>query len=256
MNEHTRNAPMLTIAFSTIADRMSSIRLPEPRPDWEVLILVQSDSPITDAPLRDDLRLLVLNSRGVARSRNAAIDNARGRYLYFADDDILIDSQGLAESIAHLERCGCAVACGRVIDEHGSLRKRYAANATRLTLFNSAKVGTIEMVLRVAAAREQHLRFDENFGAGSENYIGDEYIFIADLLKARLQGHAIPVTVAMHPATSSGAGWGTERDLRVRANVFDRVFGGIAPLIRIGFAVKHWRRIGGATKALKFVLGN
>ena len=80
----------LTIAYSTLAARAANIVLPAMRPDQEVLIVVQSPDGATHPapPARDDVRVVHLEGKGVAKSRNAAIDNARSEYLVFADDDI------------------------------------------------------------------------------------------------------------------------------------------------------------------------
>ena len=70
------------------------------------------------------------------------------------------------------------------------------------------------MMVRVEAIRNAGIQFDENFGAGVDNFLGDEYIFIADALKRGLQGMYLPIRVAIHPKESSGSTWGTERDLK------------------------------------------
>ena len=112
------------------------------------------------------------------------------------------------------------------------------------------------MIVRVESARSKGVIFDEKFGAGVENYLGDEYIFITDLIKKGGSATFLPLTIAIHPADSSGSRWGTEPDLRARARVFQRVFGGLAPIIRAGFFIKNYQKFGGAKNLLKFVIGN
>ena len=102
---------------------------------------------------------------------------------------------------------------------------------------------------------EMVVDFDENFGAGAENYLGDEYIFITDLLKKGGQAIFLPLTIAIHPEESSGSRWGTESDLRARSIVFQRVFGVTAPLIRTAFYLKNFQKFPGTKYLFKFIFG-
>ncbi len=112
-----------------------------------------------------------------------------------------------------------------------------------------------EMMVRVDAIREKKINFDENFGAGVENFLGDEYIFITDALKSGLKGVYLPVRVAIHPKESSGSAWGTRRDLTARAAVFTRVFGASAPIFRALFLLKSRKGSVGFMNAARFIIG-
>jgi hypothetical protein len=96
--------------------------------------------------------------------------------------------------------------------------------------------------------RARGLRFDEGFGAGAgtESFLGEEFVFVADCLKAGLGGRAVPLVVSVHPDTSSGFLWQGAAAARARAAVLARVFGRAAPLARLGFALKHRRHFGRA----------
>ena len=109
------------------------------------------------------------------------------------------------------------------------------------------------MLVRVDAIRDKKIRFDENFGAGATNFLGDEYIFIADALRAGLSGVHLPIALAVHPTESSGSRWGTTEDLQARAKVFTRVFGWKAPIYRAAFLFKTKNPWPGFVKALRFI---
>lgn len=246
---------LLTIGYSVLGERAGAIRLPDRRPDVEVLVVAQGElSP--DAPRRDDVRYEVLSSRGVTKSRNAVLDGARGRYVLFADDDIVFHEEGVHSVLAELEGDpDLALVLGIAVDEGGRLRKPYPSRPVRLTRWNSGKAATYEIMLRRAAFVRAGVRFDERFGAGVDpHYLGDEYILIADAIRAGLQCRFLPVVMAMHPTVSSGAGWGTERDARARAAIFGRVFGPVAPLVRLAFVLRSPRRFRSAGLSARFVL--
>lgn len=247
---------LLTFGYSTLSNRVKNLTLPQRSENREFIVLVQNpneESYVFDKP---QTKLVELKSRGVTKSRNAALKYASGKYLIFGDDDITFDESGISTLIEHFEsHPECSIILAQTSDETGTLRKSYPSKPHKLSKFNSAKAATYEMMVRVDAIRGAGVTFDENFGAGAENFLGDEYIFIADALKKGLKGVFLPVVVAIHPKESSGSTWGTDRDLAARAKVFTRVFGFSAPLFRALFLLKSRKGSVGAAKALRFILG-
>jgi hypothetical protein len=111
------------------------------------------------------------------------------------------------------------------------------------------------MIIRVADIRRLGVRFDEDFGAGAKNYLGDEYIFVVDLVRAGGKAVFAPITLAQHPTESSGSRWGSAQDRRARAIIFTRIFGVLAPFVRLPFGLRRRRELGSFTNLLLFVLG-
>ncbi|MFD1810524.1 hypothetical protein ACFSHQ_27560 [Gemmobacter lanyuensis] len=68
------------------------------------------------------------------------------------------------------------------------------------------------------------MRFDPAFGAGQPDWMGDEYIFLCDALRAGLRGWHVDVTPASHPAESSGLRQSPEA-MAVRRRVLIRALG-------------------------------
>lgn len=241
----------LTFGFSTLANRLSNISLPDlsNHPDWDVLITVQSgneqsptEAELAKAPTGKNVEMLSFPGVGVTKLRNQVIKNAKGKYLIFSDDDIIFDEKGLVEAISYLETTGAGLLLGQAVDENGKLRKSYPSQVQRLNKFNSAKAATYEMVVDLEQVRAAGVLFDENFGAGAEKtYLGDEYIFICDLVSAGIRCDFVPIVLASHPTESSGSGWGTDRDRVARALIFDRAFKGNRTLpfmARVAFGLR------------------
>ena len=250
--------PLLTIGYSTLVGRAQSIVLPSFRPDVEILVVVQrvSGEPEFVPPERSDVRVIRDDGVGVARSRNVVLDQAAGRYLLFGDDDATFIEAGVDSFLEVMEQDPeVSILQGRALDETGRPRKRYPKRATHLSRWNSAKVGTIELMVRRADIVDHGIRFDERFGAGAPNHLGDEYIFVSDALRAGLAGRFVPVSIAVHPAESSGSPGGDRRDARARSVVFDRVFGWWAPLPRLAFLLRRPRRFGSLGLGVRFVVG-
>ena len=247
--------PTLTIAYSTLPARLKGITYPEQRSDRELLVLVQNVDEDSYVFTEKSAKLVELKNKGVAKSRNAALDRASGEFLLFGDDDMQFIEPGIEAVLAYFKsNPDCAIILAQAIDETGEFRKKYPSEVTPLKLTNCAKAATYEMLVRVDALREKKIRFDENFGAGAANYLGDEYILIADALRAGLRGVHLPVKLAIHPKDSSGSKWGTEGDLAARAKVFSRVFGWKAPIYRAAFLVRTSNPWPGLGKALRFII--
>ena len=247
---------LLTIGYSTLAERASNINFPKTGQDREVLVVVQNPN-LAPFKVKDDAdKVLELKTRGVAKSRNAVLQNASGKYLIFGDDDITFDEAALRQLIDYFEsHPECSIVMAQTVDETGALRKSYPAKQHKLTRFNSAKAATYEMMVRVDAIKSKGVSFDESFGAGVPNFLGDEYVFITDALKKGLRGVFLPIQVAIHPKESSGNTWGTRRDLTARAAIFSRVFGKTAPIFRALFLLKSRKASVGFVNGLRFILG-
>lgn len=235
----------LTFGYSTLSSRLSNIRLPQLAnfPDWEVLITVQSgdetEPNLQAAPV--GVRVLGFSGRGVTKLRNQAIEKSQTDYLIFADDDVEFNLKDISKAIEHMKKHGTCLLLGQAKDEDGNLRKKYPTAITKLTKLNSAKAATYEMIVDLKQVQQAEVRFDEKFGAGAEKtYLGDEYIFICDLISKGVKCEFVPLTLAVHPKQSSGSGWGTDADRKARALIFDRAFLGSSTmpyLARIGFGL-------------------
>ncbi|MCF8529010.1 MAG: glycosyltransferase family 2 protein [Aquiluna sp.] len=254
---------VLTLGYSTIAQRVGDMVAPPVHKNWNVSLVIQNPENLAwrgeglaELMLRDDITIQELSTIGVAKSRNRSIWLARGKYLVFGDDDVEFQVEGLEEAIEFLDtHPQYSLLLGQAIDETGSLRKQYPNNRQALTKYNSARAATYEMIIRVESVRSLGVFFDEEFGAGASNYLGDEYIFIVDLLAAG--GHAVfmPITIAMHPAESSGSRWGSAKDRRARAVIFSRVFGNKAVLVRFVFGLRRLKELGSIKNLILFTFG-
>jgi GT2 family glycosyltransferase len=253
----------LTLGYSTLAERVENMVQPPLHDRWESYLIVQNPNQIDwQGPrakgilAREDVSLELLDTKGVAKSRNKAIWLARGEYLVFSDDDVTFDMAGLESAIDFLDKNPkYSLLLAQAVDETGNLRKRYPTTMTKLNNFNSARAATYEMLIRVDAVRQLGVQFDEDFGAGAKNYLGDEYIFIVDLMKAGGKCVFAPITIAMHPTESSGSRWGSPADRRARAIIFTRVFGAFAPFVRLPFGMRRLRELGSLKNLLLFTLG-
>lgn len=220
--------------------------MPPPRPDIAWLVLVQRPHEAPPLPTRPDLTILPLpGAEGTSASRNAALEAARTPFVLFADDDVTPDMDGIARLLARITALpgGDGKAPDILTGRLTGSGKRYPETARRLHLYNCGKTGTPEIMLRLDRVRARGLRFDTAFGLGSAQPLGEEFVFLADALKAGLSARFEPVTLGHHPGPSSGSDWTDPANLRARIAVLSRVFGRAAPVLRTAFAWKHRRAL-------------
>jgi glycosyltransferase involved in cell wall biosynthesis len=247
------NALPLTIGYSALASRAKNIKF---LASTSNLVVIQNPDSVALPNFGGEITVVELHSRGVAKSRNAAIDYVKSKYLLFGDDDITFNESGISKAVGFLEsNPDISILLMQAMDESGKLRKRYPISGCSLTLTNSAKAATYEMMIRVADIKKNGIRFDENFGAGASNYLGDEYIFIADAIRSGLKGKFEPITIAIHPSESSGSLRNSSSDRVARAKIFSRVFGIWAPIMRLLFLIKPPFKKFGFVNSFLFIIG-
>lgn len=247
--------PILTIAIATTLTKIGSIELGNLPQDtrWRYAVFCQGGEPEMRFA-RPDISLTVLDGTGAANSRNAALAACETELLLFSDDDVRLLPEGLSALIdAFLVEPGLALVAGRTLREDGRPERLYPAREQRLTLFNSAHIGTVELATRPARIRDADVRFNERFGAGTDNPLGDEYIFVVDCLRAGLDGRFMPISIAVHRGASSGADFRSATLTQARARVFEHVFGvGASVPIKLAFFWRHRRRFGSLREAWTF----
>jgi len=263
--------PTLTVAISTRGIRALGLEAggfgagfaPEPGVDHLVLVQEPDADPALGPALdrlaaRPGIGVLRLATTGLSRSRNAALDAARGDVLLVADDDVTHPPGALAGiRRAFAEDPGLALFVGTSLDPDGRPRKRPLPRRIRLTRLNAARASSHEIALRLGPVRAAGLRFDAGFGvgAGTPATLGEEYVFLAEALAAGLAGVHDPLPVSVHPAESSGFVWSGAAQARARALVFSRIFGRTAPLVRLAFALKNRRRFASRQVLAAFLRG-
>lgn len=245
----------VTIGISTLANRMHKIALPKAMPGVQYLIMVQGGTPDGILPdhARPDVTYHQLDLTGVAQSRSAVMDHCQTPLLLFMDDDVEMRPEGINAMGQYMTaHPGLSIITGTILHQTHSVSNT-APHA--LTRWNTARIMTPELMVRVAKIRESNLRFDPDFGINGTYPIGDEFVFVTDLLKKGHSGMRVPIVIGTHDGHSTGDIWADAEMLNARQAVLKRVFGRWAVLVQIGFAIKHRRRLGGWPAAIRFAFG-
>ncbi|MDF3420200.1 glycosyltransferase family 2 protein [Sulfitobacter sp. KE29] len=247
-------SPQITVAIATMGERACQIPLPPPRPGLCYLVMIQRAPDPLPRSDRSDLTYVALDSLGLSRSRNAALEACRTPYLVFADDDMTLDTEGLCQlaqvmtDAPHLD----FVAGWRHerLPAAGPRREPH-----RLRKSNAGRICAPELMVRMEPVRRAGLRFDPEFGVGAPYPVGEDYIFICDMLDAGLRGDGLPIVTGSHPAASTGEQWGDAQLMKARRRVLGRCFGATAGLITTAYILRHRKRFAGWKEAWRFLRG-
>lgn len=133
------------------------------------------------------VRVLSFAEKGVGKSRNRAIDAARGDILLFADDDIVYED-GYAEKVvrefAMHPEADALFFNVQVCEER---RTYYNTDYKRVHIWNSGRYPAYSIAIRRDALNSAGVRFSELFGGGARYSCGEDSLFIRDCLKAGLR---------------------------------------------------------------------
>lgn len=226
--------PFLTLGFSAMAPRIQSLidSIPELDPEtYEILIGVQGATSSTmNTASTECVRILYLDSKGLSRSRNAIVEHATGKYIWFLDDDIRL-APAAAETVAHW------------LSEHGDvdflqvrigsmeyperLYKPYPTGT--LKRLNLLQVSSIEMIAKTAFIKRHGLRFMETIGLGTKFPSNEDNWFALDLYDAGATFARLPETLVYHRTMAER--WKPNRGVFFVRGAIAARFGILAPLL-------------------------
>jgi hypothetical protein len=240
----------VTIAISTMGRWLETLVFPAPHPDIAYLIIVQNAASPEPADLRSDLRVVHDLDIGLSHSRNLALHHAKTQYLLFADDDHQLLIQGILTLTDALDAAPSLAFAAGYRSKSNEITHRPLEYD--LSVWNSGRLCAPEFMIRLSAIREMAVRFDPGFGLGAKYPVGEDYIFVADILGAGGTGRAFPVCTGSHPGPSTGDNWNDLGLLAARAAVLKRVFGHWTWIVRPAYAWRHRHRMASWAHVLKF----
>ena len=199
-------------------DSLAALQIPN-HLTWEIVI-VHNSTDHTDAVIGEYLHRLPVRKKletkvGLSNARNQAIDTAKGEYIVWTDDDVVVDPGWLSAYVDAFRRWPEAAVFG------GPIKPRYEPPVTRWVAeaetllegpFAIRDFGDRVQPLLIAGyripfganfairAKEQRaFRYDPNLGAAPNRpRSGDETDVIARLLESGATGYWIPKAMVDH----------------------------------------------------------
>ncbi len=222
--------------------------------DMELLVVNQVTRGAAPADtVGDGYRMFSYAERGLSKSRNRALDKARGDIVLLADDDIRYQ-RGIAALLrAEFDRYPQAAAITFQFVDAATERasKRYEKVAQHHNRRTVLGVSSVEVALR--RSKINGVRFDERYGLGAPFPSGEEALFLAELLKRGDQVMYCPRVLCEHRGRSSGYEPWTADQTRAKGAVIRRIFPQAWPVVLGAFCLAKCPHYGAELGPIRFV---
>lgn len=209
---------------------------------------LKSDAVIVNQCAQDDeqelsyagKRILVINrsERGVGRSRNLAMDNARGDVGLFADDDIVYEDDYEARIIQAFRRRPSADILLFNVRVNPERRTYWNEKTKRVRWYNCGRYPTFCAAVKLDKIREAGVRFSHLFGGGAPYSNGEDSLFFMDCIKKGLKIYAVSAVIGTERSRKSTWFKGyDEKFFYDRGVLFSFLYGKWAKLWALRFAL-------------------
>lgn len=182
---------MLTIGISTVASYLPELlgKISDcpvfKSNDVDFLIVSQKESENKIVNLNEKIKIIYSTSIGLSKSRNLVIENCHKDWLWFQDDDIVLNEDSVFNLMLKLECCKDDIVLTKVgsLECPDKLYKSYKFHNNH-SMLNMLKVSSIEIIVSVSFLKINAIKFNEDFGLGTSMPCCEENIFLLDCFHA------------------------------------------------------------------------
>jgi len=203
--------------------------------NFNILIVNQTDQTHKLVSNIETIRVINSDEKGLAKSRNLAIENAIGDICLIVDDDVKFKPN--FETIildAFNKHKKATIITYMLEDFEGNLFRTYP-KVTKHNLESIKQVNSVVISFNRSALIESDLKFNTNFGLGATFETADEYIFMRDALQQQLPAFFESKIILSHPKYSSGQDNASDRLIFARSALYYK-YSGILGYLKL---IKH-----------------
>ena len=199
-------------------------------------------------------------ARGLSKSRNDAIYNARNEICLLADDDMIYRDGYESVVLKAFEQNPEAdiIVFGINSIERNNLVGLKKLTNEKLNYRKSMLACSVQLGIKIDSVRERHLKYNEKVGPGGRYNMGDENIFLTRCYNSGLKFYSCSEVIAdLHTADSSWFKGFDEKYLFDRGAVLGGMSKRLSILYIIRFALLNYRKYSkdfSFIKALKIML--
>jgi len=198
----------------------------------------------TPNEIRDGINVcLSVRERGLSRSRNKAILESQGDICMLADDDMFyVEKYETIVSKSYLKYKNADLIAFYVDNEDKKLKKPNLKEGP-IGFLKSMKLSSVQITFKKKSIIDRNIMFDTRFGAGTDNLMGEENIFLYECLKKGLKIYYVPIKIAtLKKDTQSSWFNGYDRNyFYAKGRVFDCMTTIFAPILIIQFAIRKYK---------------
>lgn len=135
--------------------------------------------------------------KGLSKSRNLAINKSTADVIAIADDDMTYQKDYTNIIKEAYEKHKDADIIAFVVEHEDKKDEKKVLREGRIGFLKSMKISSVQMTVNRESILKKSIKFDEDFGAGSKYYMGEENIFLFDCLKKGLKIYYVPKKIAI-----------------------------------------------------------
>lgn len=207
-----------------------------------VLVVNQSLNTILDSDY-DHIKVINDKSYGLSRSRNLAIQYASKELLWILDDDVVIAKNAFDNilKVYNLDD-NVAIMIYRIVLENGSFFRNYKNLKVIKSIADLIGLCSIEMVLNKSYIQNYNLKFNENFGLGTDFPVGEEFLYAAQLFKAGAKIKFNDAAIVIHSSNHSAKDVMNPNILAARGAIYKILYRNLACFYELKYTFFLWRK--------------
>jgi glycosyltransferase involved in cell wall biosynthesis len=225
--------------------------------NFNILIINQTTNDKLLSSNYNNIRVINSFKKGLSTSRNVALKKAIGEICLLADDDVRY-KKNMDKIIiqAFNKKPNADIITFKMQDLEGHDFKNY----TNQTVHDKNTIKTVNSVviaLKPKQVLDKKAQFNVNFGLGSFFETADEYVFLRNALRAKLNLFFEPKIILSHDYNSSGRDSGSDRLVYARAALFYKYSGviGYLKLIKYLYLITNNNELHVRKLYSKFLIG-
>ena len=193
--------------------------------ELSVLVINQTSEDRQLISDRKNVRVINSTEIGLSKSRNLALQHAKGDICLLADDDIIYKEDLIEHiSIAYNDAPNADFIIFRIEDEMGNLFKSYGKLTYKVNgIQQFLDVRSIEISFRRSFAIEKGLSFDEHFGLNAMYPMGEEVLFVHSAREKEANIRFSTNVIVTHPGKSQTTGLMPKDKVATKVLIFFKV---------------------------------
>lgn len=212
--------------------------------DFKTLIINQSLNKSKKIKSNYFNNILVISDDyvGLSRSRNLGLKYSNSKYVLLTDDDIVLSGNFIEKINNAFKKFKNADIITFRTQTHDYLdRKKYKIKPFKHNYFTIGSVSSIEMVIKLENIRKKNIFYDTDFGLGSSQPTGEEFLFLKKCLDNKLQLYYVPEVLCYHDLETSNT-FLTKQLIISKGALIKTAFPSFYILLFLYFTLKHYKK--------------
>lgn len=188
-------------------------------------------------------RILSYQEKGLSKSRNKALANSNAEICIIADDDLVYeDDYDIIIKNAYKKHPDADL-IAFVVGNERRAKDKVIFKEKKLNRIQTMKLASVHITFKKSSVLEKKIKFDENFGAGTNLFCGEENIFLYDCVRDGLRIYYVPQKIATLKISESSWFKGYDSQFfQTFGAVFYRISKVLSPLLILQFVIRKRKK--------------